>query len=236
MEPAYVGLEPGARQRRTEAGACHRVPASGRHGILHARGELSLVETYPAEIACTGRFGFGQVLAQAYALLSGLAAAPFLPVPGRGQHGPSRISASISPLSICPLTSARTCCKRSAGNFDNYDRVSPIRRYFDAVFCSATGCCKKAPTSSDTRTDSFWTAGRIACMVALPAPERVIWTRPRVAGTTSGRHRISRVTCTHGCGPAGCSLVHSAWYAVPQTAIQAGVMLGFIRNRFVGSY
>jgi transposase len=53
----------------------HRVPAPGRHGILHARGELSLVETYAAEIACTGRSGFGHVLAQAYALLSRLAAA-----------------------------------------------------------------------------------------------------------------------------------------------------------------
>jgi hypothetical protein len=74
VEPAYAGLEPGARLRRT-ATRCPRVPAPGRHGILHARGELSLTETYAAEIACTGRFGFGHVLAQGYALLSRLAAA-----------------------------------------------------------------------------------------------------------------------------------------------------------------
>jgi hypothetical protein len=72
VEPGSVGLEPGARLRRT---ATRRVPASGLRGFLHARGELSLVETYAAEIACTGRFGFGHVLAQAYALLSRLAAA-----------------------------------------------------------------------------------------------------------------------------------------------------------------
>jgi len=74
VEPAYVGLEPGARPCRTTTRR-HRVPALGRHGILHTRGELSLVETYAAEIVHAGRFGFGQVLAQAYALLSRLAAA-----------------------------------------------------------------------------------------------------------------------------------------------------------------
>jgi hypothetical protein len=51
----------------------------------------------------------------------------------------------------------------------------------------------------------------------------------------AGPGRIPRLP-----GPAGelvwSCVVQSAWYAVPQTAIQAGVMLGFIRNRFVGSY
>ena len=61
VKSAYVGLKSGARPRRTAARR-HRVPALGRHGILHAR-ELSLVETYAAEIVYTGGFGFGQVLA-----------------------------------------------------------------------------------------------------------------------------------------------------------------------------
>ena len=45
-----------AKKQGIHGGSAFRAIAGfGRHGILHARGELSPVETYAAEIACTGR-------------------------------------------------------------------------------------------------------------------------------------------------------------------------------------
>ena len=75
MEPAYVGLEPGARLRRT-ATRRHRVPASGRHGTLHACGELSLIETYGSVL--------GAVLPLATALVSVLAGISILGIAAAG--------------------------------------------------------------------------------------------------------------------------------------------------------